>query len=75
MLSFLCRCESTRRAFLIFIAFAVFCDMEAPPTLICSESCKYSQDGDCDDGGFGSDYIACTYGTDCKVGLPSKNDL
>ncbi len=41
----------------------------------CSESCKYSKDGYCDDGGYGSDYDVCAFGTDCEVGLPSKNDL
>ncbi len=34
----------------------------------CSESCKYSKDGYCDDGGFGSDYDVCVSGTDCEVG-------
>jgi hypothetical protein len=41
----------------------------------CSESCKYSKDGECDDGAFGSDYDVCASGTDCVVGLSSKNDL
>ncbi len=39
----------------------------------CSESCEYSKDGYCDDGGSGSDYDACAFGTDCEVRLPSKN--
>jgi hypothetical protein len=34
-----------------------------------------SIDGYCDDGGSGSDFDLCAYGTDCEVGLPSKNDL
>jgi hypothetical protein len=50
-------------------------DIETPPTLICAELCKYSKDGECDDGGSGSDYSNCASGTDCEVGLPSKNDL
>jgi hypothetical protein len=50
-------------------------DIETPPTWICSESCDYSKDGDCDDGGFGSDYSSCVSGTDCEVGLSSKNAL
>jgi hypothetical protein len=36
--------------------------------LICSESCAYSQDGGCDDGGSGSDFDDCAFGTDCEVG-------
>jgi hypothetical protein len=34
----------------------------------CSESCKFSKDGYCDDGGSGSDYDVCASGTDCEVG-------
>ena len=41
----------------------------------CSESCNYSKDGYCDDGGSGSYYDVCLFGTDCEVGLPYKNDL
>ncbi len=40
-------------------------DVEA----ICSESCGYSKDGTCNDGGSGSDYDDCAFGTDCEVGL------
>jgi hypothetical protein len=50
-------------------------DIETPPTLICSESCDYSKDGECDDGGAGSDGSYCAFGTDCEVGLLSKNGL
>jgi len=32
---------------------------------ICLETCMYSRDGDCDDGGPGSDYSFCELGTDC----------
>jgi hypothetical protein len=57
----------------VTFAFAVFVlrvgDIE------CSESCKFSKDGYCDDGGSSSDYDICASGTDCEVGLPSKNDL
>ncbi len=42
---------------------------------MCSELCEYSKDGVCDDGGSGSDFDDCAFGTDCEVGLPSKNDL
>jgi hypothetical protein len=50
-------------------------DIETTPILMCSESCGYSKDGECNDGGPGSDYIDCAFGTDCEVGLPSKKDL
>jgi hypothetical protein len=50
-------------------------DIDTPSILICSESCKYSKDGECDDGAFGSDYDVCASGTDCVVGLSSKNDF
>ena len=32
---------------------------------LCSETCAYSADGDCDDGGEASDYSFCDLGTDC----------
>jgi hypothetical protein len=50
-------------------------DLETLPSLICSESCEKSKDGICDDGSFGSAYDFCAFGTDCTVGLRSKNDL
>ena len=50
-------------------------DIATPPTLICLESCDYSKDGECDDGGAGSDGSYCAFGTDCEVGLPSKSAL
>eukprot|EP00966_Prymnesium_polylepis_P010345 238715-Prymnesium_polylepis.1 len=31
----------------------------------CADTCRYSSDGDCDDGGAGSEYSACTGGSDC----------
>ena len=31
----------------------------------CSETCTFSNDGDCDDGGPGSDFDVCALGTDC----------
>jgi hypothetical protein len=33
---------------------------------LCSNSCEYARDGDCDDGGQGSDYDLCRLGTDCE---------
>jgi hypothetical protein len=50
-------------------------DIETPPNFICSDKCGFRHSGYCDDGGSGSDYDVCAYGTDCEVGLPSKNDL
>jgi hypothetical protein len=32
---------------------------------ICQNDCRYSSDGDCDDGGDGSEYTFCSRGTDC----------
>ena len=31
----------------------------------CSETCDYAGDGECDDGGPGSAYADCSYGSDC----------
>ena len=33
---------------------------------ICTNTCQYANDGVCDDGGPGSTYNVCTYGTDCN---------
>jgi len=33
--------------------------------LLCTDTCSYAGDGDCDDGGPNSDYDFCAYGTDC----------
>lgn len=41
---------------------------EPPPTPsggLCTNTCLYANDGDCDDGGPGSDYDLCSYGSDC----------
>ena len=42
----------------------------------CSNTCQYSSDGDCDDGGPGSSYSYCAFGTDgvdcgCRLTPPS----
>ncbi len=34
-------------------------------TVICDDSCSFSNDGVCDDGGFDSSFSACDLGTDC----------
>jgi len=31
----------------------------------CAESCVYASDGDCDDGGPGTEYTSCSVGSDC----------
>ena len=31
----------------------------------CDDTCSYPKDGDCDDGGVGSQYNFCSLGTDC----------
>jgi|GEM_PF-5269862 hypothetical protein len=33
---------------------------------MCSNTCSYANDGECDDGGVGSQYSACSIGTDCN---------
>jgi len=33
--------------------------------VLCTNTCTYANDGDCDDGGPNSDYSLCAYGTDC----------
>jgi len=32
---------------------------------LCTTTCTYSSDGDCDDGGSGAEYSLCAVGTDC----------
>ena len=34
--------------------------------LDCDNTCRYDNDGDCDDGGPGSEYSYCDSGTDCQ---------
>ncbi|MEZ4937796.1 MAG: hypothetical protein R2799_09415 [Crocinitomicaceae bacterium] len=35
-------------------------------TTKCENSCTYAYDGVCDDGGSGSVYSVCDFGTDCS---------
>ena len=37
----------------------------APPPG-CGETCNYSADGDCDDGGPGSEFVSCAFASDCN---------
>lgn len=47
------------------------CDPEAGAcvaqtvAMICQDTCEWSFDGECDDGGAGSAYSVCEYGSDC----------
>lgn len=36
-----------------------------PSTELCTNTCPYANDGECDDGGPGSLYDVCAFGTDC----------
>jgi len=48
------------------------CDEDDPT--ICEDTCTFANDGECDDGGPGSDYSVCSYGTDCNdCGVRSGN--
>ena len=38
----------------------------APCTNLCADTCEYAGDGACDDGGPGSEFALCEYGTDCQ---------
>jgi hypothetical protein len=35
-------------------------------TGLCDDTCNYSGDGDCDDGGPNADFQACNFGSDCS---------
>lgn len=37
----------------------------APCETLCANTCEYAYDGQCDDGGPGSEFAVCEYGTDC----------
>ena len=37
----------------------------SPDAALCSNTCQYHSDGDCDDGGPGYEYTYCDLGTDC----------
>ncbi len=32
---------------------------------LCTDSCRWAHDDECDDGGPGADFNVCAYGTDC----------
>lgn len=41
-------------------------DTAAGPAEMCSDSCRFAGDGECDDGGVGAQYRVCGFGTDCS---------
>ena len=50
----------------------------SPPTpFACTDTCVYASDSDCDDGGPGSEYAACSFATDCTdcPRLPPETQL
>ena len=63
------RFAAVRSAFgaLAFLALMWGCDTPTPPPMgeACTNTCPFAFDGDCDDGGRGSDYELCRLGTDC----------
>lgn len=40
-------------------------DLSGCTALLCTDTCTWAGDGECDDGGPGSDYSVCALGTDC----------
>jgi hypothetical protein len=49
---------------------ATFCgitlaETATPPAALCTDTCRYAGDGQCDDGGPGADFSLCRIGTDC----------
>ena len=42
---------------------------------LCTNTCRYAGDGDCDDGGPEHDYYLCDYGTDCEDCGPRDESL
>lgn len=41
-------------------------DDPVPEGPSCTNTCEYADDGDCDDGGPGSDFSICAFGSDCN---------
>jgi hypothetical protein len=41
---------------------------------LCSDACRWAYDGECDDGGEGSSYSVCGFGTDCGDCGPRGGD-
>lgn len=48
-----------------FLLILVGITTAAPPPNLCTDTCKWRNDNECDDGGHNSDYDVCRYGTDC----------
>ena len=49
--------------------------LPSPSTSLCTETCGYSSDGYCDDGGISSSYSVCREGTDCQDCGPREHEL
>ena len=41
----------------------------------CGSACVYKNDGECDDGGPGSEYLSCECGTDCAGATPPTRKI
>ena len=39
---------------------------DSTPSSFCGDSCRWSADGACDDGGPGAQYTSCPFGSDCQ---------
>ena len=53
-------------------------DSTSPPpaaACVCDDSCEWTQDGECDDGGPGSSSGSCNRGTDCTDCGPSQREV
>jgi len=48
---------------------------QAPPPVLCTDTCAFSSDDSCDDGGAGSDFAHCSLGTDCTDCGPRLVDV
>jgi len=45
-----------------------------PPRSVCEDTCRWSADGVCDDGGPHAEFGVCPYGTDCTDCGPRRQD-
>ena len=69
-------CSISSHSTYFFGASYRFCDLTNPNVLppfppspvpvACDNICSYANDNDCDDGGLGSEFSECEFGTDCE---------
>ncbi len=53
--------------FLLALTLTTACgDDDEEEERLCSNTCAFASDGDCDDGGSGSEFNICDLGTDCN---------